>query len=189
MSTTPRRSNQPEQLKAALLAAAMDLMVDGGFQSVTLDAVASKAKVSKGGLLHHFKNKAALFDALTQLLFERFFEKYQQALQQEPAGPVRQLRAYVRVCFSMYEPRPAKALGLLNLSWPPCTAQCERVLSDLVQHDAPDSQLANRMLLLRFAGDGFWYANMQGFYALNPQRRAALCQELLRMCDEIGQAI
>ncbi len=185
MLPTPRRTNQPEQLKAALLAAAMDLLVDSGFQSVTLEAVARKAKVSKGGLLHHFRNKGALLDALTQLLFDQFHEKYELAVQQEPPGAVQHLRAFVRVCFAMLDARPARALGLLNLFWPSCTAQCERLLSGLVLQDAPDARLGARMLLVRLAGEGFWYANMQGFYDLTEQRRILLCDELLRMCDDL----
>ncbi len=36
--------------------------------SATLDAVAARAGVSKGGLLYHFPSKSALFDALTERL-------------------------------------------------------------------------------------------------------------------------
>jgi AcrR family transcriptional regulator len=185
MSVAHHRPKQPEQVKAKLLAVTMDLLVDHGIQAVTLDAVARQAEVSKGGLLHHFNNKSVLLDALTDELFALFEEKYALAQQQEAEGPVRQVRAYVRVCFMMLDPRPARALGLLNLYWPYCARLCGKVLAELVREDGPDPLVADQLLIVRLAAEGFWYANMQGFYGLTEPRRNALCHLLLRMCDDV----
>ncbi|MEJ2884931.1 TetR/AcrR family transcriptional regulator [Actinomycetospora aeridis] len=47
-----------------ILDAYTDLVVDAGPETVTLDAVAAAAGVSKGGLLYHFGSREALLDGL-----------------------------------------------------------------------------------------------------------------------------
>lgn len=47
-----------------LLWAALATALEKGFGHVTLDAIAQRAGVSKGGLLHYFPNKATLIEAL-----------------------------------------------------------------------------------------------------------------------------
>ncbi|GAA1980058.1 TetR/AcrR family transcriptional regulator [Amycolatopsis minnesotensis] len=45
-----------------------EILIDTGPGTVTLEAVAAKAGVSKGGLLYHFGSKDALVDGLTKRL-------------------------------------------------------------------------------------------------------------------------
>jgi AcrR family transcriptional regulator len=55
-----------------LIEAAEKVVVEAGAGHLTLDAVAAKAKVSKGGLMYHFPNKDALLRAMVAHLVERF---------------------------------------------------------------------------------------------------------------------
>ena len=52
----------------SILDAFEDLLVTEGERAATLDAVAARASVSKGGLLYHFKSKDALAEALLDRL-------------------------------------------------------------------------------------------------------------------------
>ena len=52
----------------AVLDAFETLLIDVGERAATLDAVAKKAGVSKGGLLYHFPNKEALIEVLLDRL-------------------------------------------------------------------------------------------------------------------------
>ncbi|SLK08685.1 transcriptional regulator, TetR family [Arthrobacter sp. P2b] len=54
----------------AVLDAFEALLIDVGERAATLDAVAAKAGVSKGGLLYHFPNKEALIQVLLDRLDE-----------------------------------------------------------------------------------------------------------------------
>lgn len=47
-----------------LLEAALAVAVESGFGRITMDAVAHRAGISKGGLLYHFHSKARLIEAL-----------------------------------------------------------------------------------------------------------------------------
>jgi AcrR family transcriptional regulator len=49
-----------------ILTAVRDLLAHGGPSEVTLEAVASRAGISKGGLLYHFSSKAALYLGLQE---------------------------------------------------------------------------------------------------------------------------
>lgn len=50
----------PAHTRDRLLDAFEQVLIAHGSRAATLDAVAAAARVSKGGLLYHFKNKAAL---------------------------------------------------------------------------------------------------------------------------------
>jgi AcrR family transcriptional regulator len=55
-----------------LLQAAEDLAWEAGAGNLTLDAVAARAGVSKGGLLYHFPSKQKLMEALVERYIEHF---------------------------------------------------------------------------------------------------------------------
>lgn len=61
--TKPRTRN-PAATRQRLLDAAGELACEEGASSLSLDAVAAKAGVSKGGLLYHFPSKNALLRAM-----------------------------------------------------------------------------------------------------------------------------
>lgn len=61
--TKPRTRN-PVATRQRLLDAAGELAFEEGASSLSLDAVAARAGVSKGGLLYHFPSKNALLRAL-----------------------------------------------------------------------------------------------------------------------------
>jgi AcrR family transcriptional regulator len=65
MSTKPsRRDDHSDATRRALLKAARQVFTARGFQGASLDAVAQRARVTKGALYHHFVDKQALFDAV-----------------------------------------------------------------------------------------------------------------------------
>jgi AcrR family transcriptional regulator len=72
-----RRANNRREL---LLDAAESVAVRLGAAHLTLDAVARKARIAKGGLLYHFPGKEALLQALVQRALQRYGLVLQQAL-------------------------------------------------------------------------------------------------------------
>ena len=63
-----RRTNAREKILAAAAAVARET----GPGSVSLEAVAGRAGVSKGGLLYHFPSKARLMQALVEHYLAEF---------------------------------------------------------------------------------------------------------------------
>ena len=68
-----------------ILDAYTDLVVTSGPETVTLDAVAGAAGVSKGGLLYHFPNKEAMISVLLERL-DRLLAEDLAAMAAAPEG-------------------------------------------------------------------------------------------------------
>ena len=82
MSTPNHRKQRANNSSEHILDTYVDLLIHTGERAATLDAVATAAKVSKGGLLYHFSSKKALLEALaerTVTLAEEDFETMAQA--------------------------------------------------------------------------------------------------------------
>lgn len=82
-----------------LLDAAASLVPRRGAGELTLDAVAERAGVSKGGLLYHFPSKDALIQAMIARMVDTFDSELQAQIAKEPEGPGRITRAIVKVGF------------------------------------------------------------------------------------------
>jgi len=52
--------------RETIIDAAEDVVIETGARHMTLDAIAARAKVSRGGLLYHFPNKEALLRAMLE---------------------------------------------------------------------------------------------------------------------------
>ena len=82
-----------------LLDAAASLVPRRGAGELTLDAVAERAGVSKGGLLYHFPSKDALIQAMIARMVDAFNSELHAQIAKEPAGAGRITRAIVKVGF------------------------------------------------------------------------------------------
>jgi AcrR family transcriptional regulator len=60
-----------EATTAALVGAARELFARDGYDATSLDAVAARAKVTKGAVYHHFEGKRQLFEAVFSREVER----------------------------------------------------------------------------------------------------------------------
>jgi AcrR family transcriptional regulator len=87
-----------ERTRRALLDAAATALRSHG-PSVSLDAVALEAGVSKGGLLHHFRSKDALFVGLAEEWMARFDQAVQAHLDPVDDAAGRICRAHIRAAF------------------------------------------------------------------------------------------
>lgn len=58
-----RRLDYSESTRQALVDSAVELFTRHGYAATSLDAVARRARVTKGALYHHFSGKQALFEA------------------------------------------------------------------------------------------------------------------------------
>src|SRR5207247_887564 len=76
-------------LPGKLLDAAEAVVVRQGISNLTLDAVAAEAGMSKGGLLHHFRTKDRLVEALVVRSAENWRACYLEAYGRTPEGPGR----------------------------------------------------------------------------------------------------
>jgi AcrR family transcriptional regulator len=79
----PRPASTPDRI----LIAYEDLLLEVGERGATLEAVATRAGVSKGGLLYHFGSKDALSSGLVERV-RRLTDEDLVLMTSAPAGPV-----------------------------------------------------------------------------------------------------
>ncbi|TIU00683.1 MAG: TetR/AcrR family transcriptional regulator [Mesorhizobium sp.] len=97
-----RRANSRDRI----LAAAADVAREAGPGSLSLDAIANRAGVSKGGLLYNFPTKAKLMQGLV----ENYLNAFEQALEERTAEASDEsaLAVYIRLSADDCEkPKPS----------------------------------------------------------------------------------
>ncbi|TGK87722.1 TetR/AcrR family transcriptional regulator [Leptospira noumeaensis] len=68
-------------VREALIHAGVELLENTSLEDISLRKVAAKAGVSHVASYHHFENKHALFAAIAEIGFQKYFETYQTELQ------------------------------------------------------------------------------------------------------------
>jgi AcrR family transcriptional regulator len=71
MPVKSRRAEYAEATRAAIIDAAIARFAEAGFAGTTIDDIAESARVTKGGVYHHFRDKAELFEAAFVAIEER----------------------------------------------------------------------------------------------------------------------
>ncbi|MBS0195363.1 MAG: TetR/AcrR family transcriptional regulator [Planctomycetes bacterium] len=94
-----RGAKKPSHDNDSLLDAAEDVVLEEGIGRFTLDSVAARAKVSKGGLIHHFPSKEILIRAMVRRIMQEWRSDVLEAVSAQPPGPGRVPRACVELAF------------------------------------------------------------------------------------------
>ncbi len=197
MSDAHRRKKQPDVLRPQLLQSASQLAIEEGLASVTLDAVASRAGVSKGGLQHHFPNKQALLDALFAEAVAAFNADIAAASAADADAGAhanaddkgRAARAYIQA--TVQEPKkegPASYLHLLLAVMLTDADARERWSAQIAEITRPDplpEAQAARLMICRLAADGLWIAQLLGYQSMGPSLKA----EVLRQLDQMTRGL
>ncbi len=98
--TPPPPSHEPDA-RTRILDAAEAIVRRAGVTSLTLDAAAREAGVSKGGLLYHLASKEALVNAMLGRLTALMGEDFTNLVAAQPDGPGRIARAVMAWGFDL----------------------------------------------------------------------------------------
>lgn len=96
---TARRREERDRRRTEILDAAADSAAESGFDAITMDQVARRARLSRALLYVYFQDKQALHLALCERAMELLLERFCAAATDAPTGLVRLEaigRAYVR---------------------------------------------------------------------------------------------
>jgi AcrR family transcriptional regulator len=102
MENKYRRKKEPEENKKLILESGIQLIMEVGLDNFTLDAVAKKANISKGGVLHHFHKK----DILMEEMFKSCLSDFKESIQREQYG--NEISSPVAYLFAAIKAEPSK---------------------------------------------------------------------------------
>lgn len=108
----PRKPGRPSS-RERILEAAESVVADSGALHLSLDAVAERAGVSKGGLLYNFPSKETLLKALVARHLLDLDVRRGDAAGTLSDGPNTAARAHLVAQMATYEPPPAGVLAAL----------------------------------------------------------------------------
>jgi len=171
--------------RALLLDAAEAVVARDGVRALTLDAVAARSGISKGGLLYHFRSKEDLAAAMIERSIAWFDDALVEAGADDPDTKGRATRAYVKASLGM---TPLTGAGFDNLcaaittallAFPerlgPVQDQGARTQAD-VESDGLDPVLAT---IIRLAIDGLWLAENFNLMRFDPDLKSKVAARLL----------
>lgn len=156
MITPNHRKQRANNSREHILDTYVNLLIHTGERAATLDAVATAAKVSKGGLLYHFSSKKALLEALaerTVTLAEEDFDTMAQA----PEGAS---AYYINSSIPSNNPFDRALIALSRLAQnnnelaQRTLARVQEGWYSLILAELGDEHIARAVLLL---GDGMYY--------------------------------
>ena len=176
-----RRSNSRD----LILDATEALALDAGASRVTLDAVAERAGVSKGGLLYNFPSKGALLEGLIARLCERFDQAKEAARASSGGGRAAGLKAYVATALATEGSNNTAAGALLAAIandpklLRPVREHHRRYVEELAASELPFAQAA----VVWLATEGLWLYELLKLSPLVSSQRRQVVKELLRLAD------
>ncbi|GAA1125732.1 TetR/AcrR family transcriptional regulator [Arthrobacter flavus] len=168
-----------------LIDAYQDLLVSDGERSATLDAIALRAGVSKGGLTYHFKSK----DELTAALFARLQALVTMDLEVMKADPAKAATYYVKSSLDVDSPLERCNTAVTRLaqgSHPEANellAKCRTQWFDVLMDAVGDEDMVHLVMLL---GDGIYFnASLTGTGAMPEETDPATIDRIIGLIGTI----
>jgi AcrR family transcriptional regulator len=187
----PATSNTPSprgSSRERLLDAAADLITRHGVQDLTLDAVATAAGVTKGGLIYHFKTKDELLGALVERMIEQLDRRQRAKAARRGTTKSALLLALVDETFDM--PRSEKQL-LTNLlaagsAYPHLLGPVRKLFTQMYGELTESGAQAGPALVIAAALDGITLLELLDFHQFTKRQREAMRQALLELIKPLS---
>jgi len=113
-SKGPNLTRKKEIDRDRILDAAESVILDSGGRTFTLDAVAERAGISKGGLVYSFATKDGLVRAALERELSRFQDAVRQRLGDKPVDPLEMVLAHIEEALDEDDAMTRKAAFLVT---------------------------------------------------------------------------
>ena len=171
------------------------MVLADGAAHLTLDAVAERAKVSKGGLLYNFRTKEALLQAMIDRQVRRIEMHRLQAMESLPLQPGRELKACVLMAGDA-KLNGERRLGCATLAatannpqaLEPVRAANRRRLDWIAEGSAAAGLPFARSAVIALAVDGLCLLEILQLSPFDAAQRQRIIADLLQLVDETAAA-
>lgn len=141
-------ARDPELTRRRILEAAFKRFVDRGFAAVTMRELAEASGVTKSLIHHHFGTKEALWGAVKEMAFERYFLAQRDELTQAESPDAELLRRGVIRYFEFLRDNP-RVVRLFTWTHLEGDTSCSQMDAELVALGADRVRQAQQRGLLR----------------------------------------
>lgn len=170
-----------------IINAASEIVWNEGVVHLTLEAVAKRAGVSKGGLLYYFPNKVALIKGMLLELTDSFVEEIQERVKTDKQQGGKWSRAYVKATFNEIDSGSTMSAGLLAAIFtnPELLKEFQSHYAIFQENIEKDGINSTYSTIARLAVDGLWFAEIFGLAPLNKEQREQVFDELVKWTMEV----
>lgn len=164
MSTAHKRKKEPEKVRIRLIECAARIISEQGPNAVTIQAVADAAGVTKGGLLHHFRDKNQLSEAVTRYYIAQMDTELDKLMTQDSVEYGRFTRAYINAILpdiASDQNEQWMPLVIYSLTDPALKSMWNEWMNEKqkLHYDTDSDQI---LRVLRYAANGIWFENLLG---------------------------
>lgn len=168
-----------------ILDAAKKVVLEVGANHLTLDAVAAKAGVSKGGLLYNFPSKDMLLKAMIRSYADEGEMSQARERARLPAGPGREVKAHVRALLDprYHDMRVASALLAAAAHDPKLIAPLTGIAKSRFDDFAAGGLRYEHAAVIGLAAFGLHLMDILRLSFFTGAQRDAVIGELMRLAD------
>lgn len=171
--------------KLSILAAASEIAKEEGVVKLTLEAVAQRAGISKGGLLYHYHSKEALIKGMVEDWTNNYFESILTLVKEDKIEQGKWSRAYVKSTYSDLDNNKHLSSIMAALFYNPDLLHDFRQRYDhflkKLMNDGIDPVKAT---IARLSIDGLWFSEITGMRPLSNDLQTQVLNELINMTQE-----
>lgn len=167
-----------------ILKSAIEYILDNEFDSLTLDAIAKQAGISKGGLLYHFPSKEALFLGLAQQIFEEFIHHFDECAKNDSEVNGKWSRALIEASIWDLKNNNGKLnIGIIAASTlnPELAKSISTTYQSVIGKVEQDGINLVTATIIRLAIDGLYYSELFNIAPINEDLRKDVIKQLVDM--------
>lgn len=164
------------ETKELILRAAAHIINTDGVCSLTLEAVAKNAGISKGGLLYHFPSKDALLKGMVDYLLQGFVGEVESTVNEDICEKGKWTRTYTTLTFNQLDKEIDMNTAFLAAvaTNPELLKPMAKYLQELHLHIANDNIDPIISTVVRLAVDGMYFNQLYGMNLQEDTRKEVL---------------
>ncbi|WP_214228298.1 TetR/AcrR family transcriptional regulator [Pedobacter sp. B4-66] len=182
MENPYKRKKDPEASKQLILDTAAEIGATADWHQVTFQAIADKTGLSKGGIIHHFRNKEEL---LEELVRQSLVELTEWTVEEKRTSgnniaPIAFLRFVIKKSSDIRYRRTMKVIlqaALINEHYKKMWD--EWFTSHISGGPVADFDVNSLIIIL--VADGLWYADNLGLYSISAEKKEQIVNKLLNL--------
>ena len=174
-----------------IIDAAEQVVIELGAKHLTFDAVASKAGVSRGGLLYHFPDKEALLKGMLDRLMKRATERRAKKRAELPEGMEQEIVAHVLSSLEendKAERARAAALFASGAHDPRLLAPVKEKYRKLMDDFTGGGLRFERAAVIALATDGLRLLELLSVSPFDEEERSRIVGEMISLAKEDKKA-